>query len=875
MNKPSVFAVVLPFVLLACSQSPHLAAPSANLVRSIDVTYAGQRPTVAPHGSKILDTHPQNPAPVAQPGTPAGLPVTGMVPTVNVTAVLDKAAILGTELLYGADLQYSSFYDKDMDLYNQSLAIGHIPAAFRIAGDELQLVADDRRLFPSAVNHPEQLLSRLKILSQTDTTITVSSLDSRVLLGEVFSGTHGDTDGTLLDATGPAPKDLWVRSFEYASQGAYILQQTSVVLPDGSIAEFMESVFPRANLTPGAAFLPIQLDPSTPSGGSDGDAKSIASRFRFLPGEQIFQIAADGSETKLEMAQHFDLSNNATLDYYVTPNISDEDLAPVKLAVEGWNRYFSKYQGLQRNVMRFMGRLPDGIHIGDPRFNVINWDSRLIAGAAYESQASDPYTGRQSHSLIYMPAAWLKIGTDYWQNGQYSDATTTTESTAGLKGALRTARVACLRDMREPAALLASGKYSGGDVAVFGKELLKQTLFHEVGHSLGLAHNFKGSLSYDPSKPGSMFSTSIMDYNDFEIERGAFAAVDTSDGPALEYDRQAIDAIYDQSHDIAAADPVVPTCNDAEADSEDDGVDPLCMRYDIQHDPTLAVNTAFDRVNLAQLAGDVTLAQALSHVPGAVLGADRLAAVKTVDDANALVGKLRSAFSGSIGYFHVSGKASISRVVRNGLKYLLAFEDGILPDGYDERAMRERAFAGVQKAISATALSDAATAGLSAAIDAAAAQLAQTPYAAGLAAPAQADFLAGARKTLAGVAGDFISGGSPGLPALRTAVLTALARHPAVPFFFGIPEGDSADTGRLDYESAIVGILGDAAVNTALSLGERTAAATSLMSFQGREQGDPAIVSARAKITTELQSAGDNKSREAAEALLAVLAKAQ
>ncbi|WP_273890875.1 hypothetical protein, partial [Serratia liquefaciens] len=37
------------------------------------------------------------------------------------------------------------------------------------------------------------------------------------------------------------------------------------------------------------------------------------------------------------------------------------------------------------------------------------------AGAAYESQNADPETGIQSHSMIYIPYAWVNIGKDYWK----------------------------------------------------------------------------------------------------------------------------------------------------------------------------------------------------------------------------------------------------------------------------------------------------------------------------------------------------------------------------------------------------------------------------------------------------------------------------
>ncbi|MGZ6371701.1 MAG: hypothetical protein ACXWPM_13165, partial [Bdellovibrionota bacterium] len=197
---------------------------------------------------------------------------------------VDKAAFLSQEFLYGADLQYSSLYDDDMDLYNQSLAIGSIPARFRISDDELQLVADNRRLYPSDVNHPEQVLTRFKIYAQTETTLTISGANSSVFLAQVFEGSHTDTKGALVNPAGKPPRDHWIRSFDYDPKGNYLLQQSSIQMDDkkGSIAEIMESIYPRENTKPGKDFQKFQMDPEDPIGASDGPAN----RYRFLPGEK-------------------------------------------------------------------------------------------------------------------------------------------------------------------------------------------------------------------------------------------------------------------------------------------------------------------------------------------------------------------------------------------------------------------------------------------------------------------------------------------------------------------------------------------------------------------------------------------------------------
>ncbi len=835
---------------------------SACSPRTLDKSATPQAPIVRNLAVKEIDSL-----------MPSVNPEASTTQSVSVSVTVEKDAIMAQEFVYGADLQYSSFYDADMSLYNQSLAIGHIPARFRIAGDELQLVADNKRLYPSEVNHPEVLISRFKILAQTDKTLTLSSANSGAMLSDIFEGSHTDTHGGLLNPAGKPLRDQWVRSFEFVANGNYILQQTSIILDDehGTVAEFMESIFPRTTLTPGESFAKTVMDPENPKGGDE----AVFEKYRYLAGENIFE-----GEKKLAYAQHYDISKTArnpegTIDWYATRNIPDEALEPVKTAIEGWNRYFAKQKGVERDVVLFKGRLPEGIHLGDPRFNVINWDSRLVAGAAYESQASDPQTGKQSHSLIYMPAAWLQIGYDYWSNGQYYENHAQSVAPAALvgHGVARTARLACISDMREVAETAVSGRLSQDEVKEFGARLLRGTLFHEVGHALGLAHNFKGSLSFDRSKAGSIFSTSIMDYNDYEIERGAFPDLHSAEGPELEYDRQILSAIYNKGADVSDKDPSVPVCNDAEADKEEEGVDPLCLRYDLESDPTLSTLTAFDRIELQSKTGDVTLAQALQRVPTLVVTLEALAAVKTKEDLSTLTSKLGASLKGAMKFSILSGKASVSRTVRTNTKSLLEFEDDILPTGYNAVEMRDRAFKGVLKALALSALPDAVIAGLTIAEKTVSDLIALTPYMQALSIDDRnktiGETIASLHKTVLG----FEKDETGGLPKLRAAVLATLARHTDVPYVFGKTEGGET---LLDIEASLVGILGDvvAASGDANALrtdSERIAAAKALATYSGRLQGDDALKAAQDALRKQRASARDNKSRERIELILAGL----
>ncbi len=778
---------------------------------------------------------------------------------IEVILTLDKARILGREFIYNLDLQYSSQFDEGMNLYTQSEVVGNTPVVFRIMHNSLELVTDNKLKFPSDNNHPEDVIGRFRILEQTDSTITVSGLNSANYLASQVGPIDDDSKAiTYLDH--------WIRSFEFDPNGNYLLQQTSLKLSDGkSIVEFMESIYPRETLVAGKLFKKFEMDPSDPAGGSEGEV----ARFRFLAGDSV-TLHDQTSEKKLAYAQHYDISPKAdgtpgTIDWYVTPNIPDEYIAPVKEAVEGWNRYFVKMKGIERPVMHFLGKLPANLHIGDPRYNVINWDSRLIAGAAYESQASDPESGRQSHSLIYMPAAWLKIGSDYWTKGIGSDAIANGTAPALGKGVRASQNLKCARDIMDAARIMTSGRVLESELKDFGVQLLKQTLFHEVGHALGFAHNFAGSLSYDPADAKSMFSSSIMDYNDYELERAAFSAVDSADGPLLEYDRQLMSALYNEGKDIATSDATLPACNDAESDNEDGGVDPLCIRYDIEKDPTASITMAVRRIEEAQIdARNITLSQALGRITDLSLAEPRVLGAQKKEDVEKLRKQFAAALKGSLDFYIVSDVAALARTVRTNIRslYEMGFE---LPEGYRAQKMRETVFGGIVKILSMKEVPAAPKKAFEQAAQAGLARIVATPYAKGLSEADRTQLADESSKTFASTLEGFEQDSS-GLAAGRAKVIAALARHSAVDFYVG-KTGDAV----VDYEQNVVSLLADITASTSRSTAERIAAASALATYRGRMIGNSAIKAISEKLQAERVTAVSNDARRTIEKIVKAL----
>jgi len=604
---------------------------------------------------------------------------------------LVKSAIFDRVFLYGFDLQYSGSADPEYELILQSLALGHVPASFRRVGESLQLVADQSRLFESNINHPELLISEYEIVGETSDTLTVNLVSNGAVLNQVVNG-----------LAAPLPKQAWIRSLAFDETRNVLLQETGLLLADGSVQTFMESLLPRNALVP-EGYKGLE---------ANKDNEPLAARYRFLGGERVFVDVpvGEGEVERLPttFANRFNVAQGGTIDWYVTPNAPEKFMPAIRSGVEGWNRYFNAQHG--RDIIRFMGKLPEGVKLGDPSYNVINWDSVAEAGAAYESQAADPLTGIQSHSLIYLPYAWYNIGINLWsQRVELAEQ----PSAAKLKQILSPKGaqlvfgskniLSCMRSAEEIAlplqAVLGATDKNISDISLdeFGKRLLTSTLFHEVGHALGLAHNFKGSLAFDGSQPESETnhtSYSVMDYNYFQAEMQLFNELGGSEGPVLEYDRQIISQLYNGGKNVEATDPVIAACDDSEADNVIGGVDPLCVRYDLEKNPVDGVERAWKNFANATGAGGVethTLAEVLTLLTDKAKSmVSNPETVKSESDLLDAVSTLSTKFGSIVNYYLVSGAQSVRVNLRNNAPALHVWQYGVSVDENDFRSRYTR-----------------------------------------------------------------------------------------------------------------------------------------------------------------------------------------
>lgn len=146
---------------------------------------------------------------------------------------------------------------------------------------------------------------------------------------------------------------------------------------------------------------------------------------------------------------------------------------------------------------------------------------------------------------------------------------------------------------------------TGPEADAYVQGVIKDTIMHEVGHTLGLKHNFKGSTVYtraqlDDKNFTAQNSTtgSVMDYNAVNLavtgeRQGSLSP--TTLGPydywAIEYAYKPVDPAHeaDELGRIAArsTDPLLAYADDADAGGipGNDGIDPLVNRFDLGNDP--------------------------------------------------------------------------------------------------------------------------------------------------------------------------------------------------------------------------------------------------------------------------------------------------
>lgn len=279
--------------------------------------------------------------------------------------------------------------------------------------------------------------------------------------------------------------------------------------------------------------------------------------------------------------------------YAVSENTPADYKQAVKDGVLYWNQAFG-YEAIK------VIDAPRGVVAPSINYNVIQWVKYDNAGFAYADAQVDPRTGETLHAQVYFTSAFAISGKRsartairQWESQQSSKQSKNLQRMS-LKGF--TTESLCNFSLSENfinnLRTLLSNNVDDAKILKASQDYVRDVSAHEVGHTLGLRHNFAGSLAatYKVSERSSInktyyetgstpkdliSSSSVMEYQLFEESTWTGDLIAKKKG-SLPYDLMAIQTLYLIKNFNDSESPLF--CTDSHAEKFGD-----CKRFDTGH----------------------------------------------------------------------------------------------------------------------------------------------------------------------------------------------------------------------------------------------------------------------------------------------------
>jgi hypothetical protein len=321
------------------------------------------------------------------------------------------------------------------------------------------------------------------------------------------------------------------------------------------------------------------------------------------------------------------------ITFYVDHTVPLEWRPYVRAGILEWNRAFE--EAGYRGAVVALDAPDDSVYsAADARYSTVRWTATNRSVYAVGPTNVDPRTGEILNADILISAAWIQT----WrgESREYTSPLASVQSafafdSAGLSGTdpslfCRFGEGMDRQGTLARTLLAARGVMPAGGVAPreYIGQALKALVMHEVGHTLGLRHNFRGSagvtaeelsdrsyserhghgvsvmdytppaLALDPRRQGHFYSPTIGSYDKWAITYGYAEAGDGSGGEqrsgkgaGAESSGWSPDVEINALRAIAsrAAEPGNLYASDEDAGFGGAGLDPTVSRYDMTDDP--------------------------------------------------------------------------------------------------------------------------------------------------------------------------------------------------------------------------------------------------------------------------------------------------
>lgn len=383
-------------------------------------------------------------------------------------------------------------------------------------------------------NNPKTFLplAKFEILNQTDTSLTIdfdSGMKSIITVGDMY----GSDDATPNPGWTAAVVNLsYLQNVQVENNQLFIQQVAQIQKADKLVP--VEIRYYLAPYNPDPNFIP------TRSPGFD--------QVGFFEANPLLDVHGN----TLNYAMKW--NTNKTIQFALSANTPAEYKETIRNGALYWNRIIGE------NKIQVIELTDSSITAPNPNYNIIQWVNWDSAGYAYADAHVDPRSGEVTHAQVFFPSAFIQDAME--KRVRTLEGSQTPKTQIGLSG-FKSAQL-CRRDIykafNEALPLDSKDGVSKEAMNKAIKDYVFEVIAHEVGHVLGLRHNFAGNLiaNYDMSQrtelalsyyknmkapAGIVDSSSVMEYSRFEesswngdmLQHGA---------PALAHDQVAMDFLY-------------------------------------------------------------------------------------------------------------------------------------------------------------------------------------------------------------------------------------------------------------------------------------------------------------------------------------------
>ncbi len=299
--------------------------------------------------------------------------------------------------------------------------------------------------------------------------------------------------------------------------------------------------------------------------------------------------------------------------YWIENTVPEKYRSAIRRGILLWNDAFERI-GFKNAIV--VHQMPDDADWdpADVRYNTIRWIVQPGGGYAVGPSRANPFTGEIYDADIRVSADFVRhFYTEYDQfitPLSIDEILNSAESEADLPNQEGQCNYAAeKKEQVEFGWNLIQSRGLTGDVDYekFVEDGLTDLIVHEVGHTLGLRHNFRASHIYPLKRLRDQQFThdwgttgSVMDYTPINLSKTGDAQGEYYQIALGVYDYWAIEYAYAESEDTSAlgqdkflneiagrvAEPLLEYCTDTDANGYSiKGMDPSCSLYDMTADP--------------------------------------------------------------------------------------------------------------------------------------------------------------------------------------------------------------------------------------------------------------------------------------------------